>query len=384
MYKKYSSYIIFVLGLLYIGMFYFSFIEAKKIMHKYVPLVNATMKIKIETITSHHYLEEMLYGEREQNLQKALEHINKAIFYADTMINSNTDSDSIGLTLEDNYTRNKIYDVLLSLRYLKETTIKRFEKIVSKESISRFRKEYHESFVIFNNNANYVEERINQLIDKEMRIFNYLNIVLFLLSMLTLVVIVVIKRKNEKKYDEFIETIEKQNRLLTELSNTDALTNIANRRYFDAFTNEKFAWAKRMHEPISIIMVDIDYFKNYNDFYGHAEGDKCLQKVALEMKHHLRRPTDLLARYGGEEFVIVLLDTNNVQEFVEKIRLSIVKLEIPHEKSECSDFVTVSIGISTGIPKEDMHPYALLHEADEALYKAKEQGRNRVVNYIKD
>jgi len=170
--------------------------------------------------------------------------------------------------------------------------------------------------------------------------------------------------------------LEKQNSMLSELSNTDALTHVANRRYLDSFYEEKFSWAKRKQGVISIIMIDIDYFKDFNDFYGHAEGDKCLQTVALNMQHHLRRPTDLLARYGGEEFAIVLLDTNNVEEFAETIRKNIEELKLPHEKSNCSEFITISLGVATGIPSEDIEFSSFLLHADKALYEAKKSGRN--------
>jgi len=383
-YRKFSSFIILIFGLFYIFLFYLSFVEGKKIIEKYAPLVDAAMEIRLEATVSHQHLEEMLCGEKENSIVDALVHINESIWYANAMLNGGVNSEGIFLPLEDIYMRNKIADVLSDLKHFKEATINRFENSNTEEDILHFKEMYHDDFNRFIKDADDVETRIQQLIVEELETYEILNIVLFSLSIITLISIIVFKRKQDKESKDFIKKIEEQNRLLTELSNTDALTNIANRRYFDEFSKEKFAWAKRKKESISIIMIDIDYFKKYNDTYGHTEGDKCLQKISLEMKHHLRRPTDLLARYGGEEFVIVLLDTNNVEEFVDRIRKSIEELKILHEQSDCSEFVTISAGISTGIPSEDAEPYLLVVEADKALYEAKEIGRNCVVIFNDD
>jgi len=168
---------------------------------------------------------------------------------------------------------------------------------------------------------------------------------------------------------------------LAMLSTTDALTGIANRRHFDEFF--KFAWHQttRSKLPLSLVMIDVDHFKLYNDEYGHAMGDKCLAAVANAMDDVVVRSTDLVARFGGEEFACVLPDTDSdgATNIAESIRRAIASLNIEHSKSSTAPHLTVSIGVATSRPTLQDDPTLLFETADGLLYKAKEQGRNRVV-----
>lgn len=164
------------------------------------------------------------------------------------------------------------------------------------------------------------------------------------------------------------------------LSFQDGLTNIANRRYFDQFLKKEWRREQRYSHPLSLMMIDIDHFKDYNDHYGHQQGDYCLQKVAKQLARRFsKRPGDLCARYGGEEFCIILANTSLEQaaEMAEKIRRAVAKMKVPHEQSTVSDYVTVSIGVASVIPKRQCQPKQLVEAADQALYAAKENGRNR-------
>jgi len=169
--------------------------------------------------------------------------------------------------------------------------------------------------------------------------------------------------------------------LLEELAMIDGLTHIPNRRYFDEAFGERFTDAKRSQRPISVIMVDIDYFKIYNDNYGHGQGDTCLKLIAKTLSSTLKRPSDLVARYGGEEFVAVLPNTDEngaltiANSFLENVR----KLQLPHERSQVEKYVTISVGVATMTPSKDTNADGLLKSADEMLYQAKNSGRNRVV-----
>jgi len=376
----YTTIIIFLLGTLYIYTLYFSFNRGEELVNKYVPLIEATMEIKLEATISHMYLEEMLHIERDNDVEKVLRHLKLSKWYANAMLNGGTKDNSTFLPLSDKIMREKIEVILLALNKFEDMSINRFNKNYStKDGKYSLYKKYNEHFNSFIKVADDVETSIQLLITDELKKFNTLKIILIITSSITLMVVMFYQNFFAKRRLDFVKTIEEQNRLLKEQSNTDALTNIANRRYFDSFVKEKFAWAKRKQESVSVVMIDVDYFKKFNDTYGHTEGDKCLQKITLEIKHHLRRPTDLVARYGGEEFVVVLLDTNNVEEFVENIRKSIETLKIPNELSECSEYVTISAGLTTGIPTEDTEPYSLVQKADAALYMAKDTGRNRVV-----
>lgn len=178
-----------------------------------------------------------------------------------------------------------------------------------------------------------------------------------------------------KKYKDFL----KKNSFI------DPLTQIANRRKFDEALNVEINKAKRIGTNLSIIMFDIDYFKLYNDTYGHLEGDECLRKVAREFKKKLKRPSDLAARWGGEEFTCMLPDTDKkgAIKVAEKIRKSIEMLGIEHKNSPINDIVTVSVGVVTMNGNENLSSDILLKYADEALYKAKNLGRNRTFIWSK-
>lgn len=167
------------------------------------------------------------------------------------------------------------------------------------------------------------------------------------------------------------------------LSSLDGLTGIANRRIFDTTLDKEWNLAQRNCWPLSLIMIDIDFFKPYNDHYGHQGGDDCLQRVALAINGVPKRPGALVARYGGEEFVVILPDTEAslARQFAELIQKTVSGLQLPHEKSKIAPFITVSIGMSTSpLDKAKADSFEeLLKRADMALYKAKQAGRNQVM-----
>jgi len=160
---------------------------------------------------------------------------------------------------------------------------------------------------------------------------------------------------------------------------TDGLTGIANRRTFDETLEREWQSAIREGQPLSLLFLDADHFKLYNDRYGHQEGDELLKILALTVRGKARRPRDLAARYGGEEFVALLPDTaqDRAVEIAERIRQAVVGLHAPHEDNE-GGIVTVSIGVATCIPKPGDDASMLVEAADAAVYRAKETGRNRV------
>lgn len=168
---------------------------------------------------------------------------------------------------------------------------------------------------------------------------------------------------------------------LTRLSVVDELTKLANRRRFDEVLKNEYLIACRTEKPLSVLMIDIDYFKLFNDTYGHLAGDDCLKKVAAALERAVSRPADLVARYGGEEFVIILPDTAARGERVvaENIMNEIAKLAISHSGSVVDSKITVSIGGYTLMPSSQYEPVVIVAEADKSLYLAKEAGRNRFV-----
>lgn len=172
--------------------------------------------------------------------------------------------------------------------------------------------------------------------------------------------------------------LERANQELRRLVNIDELTQVANRRFFEQQLRTEWQRLSREQQPLSLIIFDVDYFKRYNDRYGHQQGDDCLVRVAQAAKHAIRRPADFIARYGGEEFAIVLPNTSlqGATTIIKRIQDAIRLQAIPHEDSDVSEFITVSLGLASLTPSSTSSPTELVSLADKALYIAKSQNRN--------
>lgn len=181
-----------------------------------------------------------------------------------------------------------------------------------------------------------------------------------------------------------LNELQQANQDLQLLANLDSLTKLSNRRGFDDYMHREWERMKRIKAPLSLIVCDVDFFKNYNDRYLHLNGDKCLVKVAMAMQNTVRRSGDLVARYGGEEFAIVLPNTHalGAVSVAENVRSAIKNLQITHETSSVCPYVTISVGVSTIIPTHENNFQALIHAADRALYQSKSQGRDRVSTLV--
>ena len=182
--------------------------------------------------------------------------------------------------------------------------------------------------------------------------------------------------KNEKlKVDSLVEK-------LLELSTIDGLTGIPNRRHFDEYMGKEWSRCAREQIPLSLVLCDIDHFKDYNDHYGHLMGDNCLRKIASILSEHARRGGDMAARYGGEEFAIILPNTNldNATGLAQQVHQAIKDMALEHKASATDNIVTASFGVASTIPNRDILSSALIALADKCLYKAKQSGRNRVIS----
>ena len=174
--------------------------------------------------------------------------------------------------------------------------------------------------------------------------------------------------------------LQKANRELSRMATIDGLTQIANRRHFDACLEQEWRRLQRERQPLALILGDIDFFKFYNDYYGHQLGDDCLWSVAQAIEANVRRPADLAARYGGEEFAVILPNTHleGGVHVAEGIRGAVSGLQINHSRSAVAAHITMSIGVSAVVPAEGQSIEKLLQTADSALYQAKSEGRNCV------
>jgi len=180
------------------------------------------------------------------------------------------------------------------------------------------------------------------------------------------------------KNEELLESLQKTNIQLQQQNIIDDLTKIANRRHFDEILEKEWLRAKRFRTSLALLMIDIDFFKQYNDTFGHLKGDECLKQIATVLSYNLNRPGDFVARYGGEEFCILIPETDldGAITFAEKVHSAIIELKIDNPGSEVSKYLTISIGIAAIVPKHDDSYMDLIYTSDKALYKAKADGRN--------
>ena len=189
------------------------------------------------------------------------------------------------------------------------------------------------------------------------------------------------RRARELELLEVSRKLAEANRTLNKMAYLDGLTGIANRRYFEEFLHKEWRRASRRGRTLGLIMIDIDYFKAYNDIYGHQDGDDCLKRVAQALDAVMKRPGDHVTRYGGEEFAVLLgeeLSVGGASRVAEKLRAAVAALGIEHSGSQIGDYVTISLGVAIAEPDPKGLPDKLLVFADKALYAAKDAGRDRI------
>ena len=249
------------------------------------------------------------------------------------------------------------------------------------------------------NNINEVNYIINNILSYERDIAQYerkmlietyhetiyklLIALIFIVAAAIIIIVPIFKsiQNNERSLMHTSKRLKSANKRLEVASITDALTELYNRRYFNLVYSRELTRCIRESKSLAFMMLDIDYFKGYNDYYGHLQGDETLKNVATVMKETLKRPGDYLFRLGGEEFGVLIsdIDEEKAYEMAEKLRRNVLALGIEHKASKVHKNLSISIGLVTLIPNQQCEPEHILQKADENLYTAKEGGRNKVI-----
>lgn len=227
-------------------------------------------------------------------------------------------------------------------------------------------------------------ERSNLIITYDETLYKLAAVLIFIIAAAILIMIPIFKsiQNSENTLIHASKKLQNANKKLETASITDALTELFNRRYFNLVYNRELTRCIREKKPLCFMMLDIDYFKGYNDGYGHLQGDASLKAVAGAMKKTLKRPGDYLFRLGGEEFGVLIsnITEDKAYHMAEKLRQNILALEIKHKGNKASPYLSISIGLVNIFPNQTTDAESILQKADENLYQAKEEGRNRVIS----
>jgi diguanylate cyclase (GGDEF)-like protein len=229
--------------------------------------------------------------------------------------------------------------------------------------------------------AQYERKELLSTYDKTL--YQLAAILIFLIASAIMIIAPIFQsiQNNQRSLINTSKKLHSVNKKLETASITDSLTELYNRRYFNLIYNRELTRCIREHTSIAFMMLDIDYFKVYNDTYGHLQGDSTLKAVAQVMKDTLQRPGDYIFRLGGEEFGVLIanITEENAYTMAERLRQNVRDLKLEHKNSKASDYVTLSVGVIVLTPDQDIDPEIIIQKADENLYHAKEEGRNQVV-----
>ena len=282
-------------------------------------------------------------------------------------------------------------EILNSIHYLKRLSnavVRLDASSIARLSSLTLLKNTNKMNNIINNIISYESEmaeyeRKKLLVTYDETIYKLSALLVFIISA-SIIVMAPIFNSIQQHQHSLIVTSKKlhsANKKLEKASITDALTGLYNRRYFNIIYSRELTRCIREEHSLAFMMVDIDYFKGYNDHYGHLQGDTALKEVAQAMKITLKRPTDYLFRLGGEEFGVLISNINKDKalDIAERLREAVLGVKLKHETSDVHDFVTISVGVVVLQPDRQIDPESIIHSADENLYYAKAQGRNKVI-----
>jgi diguanylate cyclase (GGDEF)-like protein len=358
---------------------FLSFSHGYRMTAKNSGLIDAAMEIKLEATYAHLWFEEIMSGDSEENIDEVMAHIDEAVWYANAMLNGGKNAEGTFFALEEDSLRFAVEGVLEELATFKALTHERHSNFVSSKPGSDIDIKYDETFDKFITLSDDTETALQRLVATELAEFERLHYLMAISVLLVAAGLAGISWNHEKRRVAYLQFMRDKQGQLELLSHTDPLTGVGNRRAFDEILTCEFRRALRDGNPLGLIMIDVDFFKSYNDNYGHQQGDHCLKEVASALNKSCNRTTDLVARYGGEEFAVILPNTEHAKQLAQTLRESVENAAIAHSGSGVADVVTISLGVTTEVPTVDMQLDDLIASADKALYEAKKTGRNRVV-----
>ncbi len=371
--RQYSFIMVLVItGTLIISAFAYSTKIAHDVADIHAPLVDAAMEIKFELALAHLQFEEHIIGDRFSSIDGVIGHLEQAKWYASAMLSGGQNSEGIYIPLEDHELRKGIISVIEGLTQFHTLIQTRLSTSKSVQADSDVDYQIDALFEETLEKADTVENVLLSILVKKRTLQRKIDYSIF--TFLTVLsVIVLIYFINSRRVELALI------RQLNEMAMYDELTGIPNRRSFNATLSNEWDHALRAQYPLSLVICDIDCFKQYNDTLGHLAGDECLKAVAGVLQSVLQRPVDSIARYGGDEFTFILpfTDAAGARKMVDTLHSKLSIKKIPHPDSDLSDYVTLSAGVTSLIPGVEHSAIELISVADDALYRAKQEGRNR-------
>jgi len=328
---------------------------------KYAPLIDAAMEIKLEATTAHLWFEEIMSGDRDESIKNVILGIERSAWYVNAMLKGGHNNEGTFEVVKDKILITKLKTILTELKEFKKLTDERYTNFAKSGSGSLADKEYDSVFNKLIENADEIETQLQKVILVELKAYKTTYYILLLIFLILTLIISFTLLNYERK--------------IRELSMKDPLTKHYNRLYMENIFDIELERAKRYGKAFSIIFVDIDYFKDVNDKFGHSVGDTVLKEISNIFKSNIRC-VDTIARWGGEEFIIICPETDikTAETIADKLRRAVESYKI-----KLVGYKTCSFGVSQYCT-EDEQVSKTIERADNALYEAKNGGRNQVVS----
>ncbi len=346
-----------------LSMIYYSMAMNDVMTDIHAPQLEASRGVELELALAHIAFEENLL---DQQVDKSLvrQHLEHAHWYTHSLLVGGSNHQGSYQPLDKQMLRDEATYVLKGLSEM--------VNYLGKEDVKHTEVGFHQRYKEIMAHMQSIELVLLDTIQRERIEQKEINRAVLIATAFLLIIVYVFYRRSKGRERDYIQR-------LKSLASTDALTGIDNRRSFDETLSNEWNHALRGSYSISLAICDIDFFKKYNDTLGHQAGDMCLKRVSNILQQQLRRPVDKVARYGGEEFAFILpfTDRNGAGKVMQKLHKGLQQENIIHPSSECADYVTMSIGVCSLIPRPDISISNVIDAADEALYQAKTSGRNR-------